>query len=473
MRAHADEARASSDAAGQVAFRAVMESAGQLKPEDDRPPAPPADVHANVEQPQSYTKMMAALLDQVNKALDERPELDKSNSALGAARYDAMVEEIEGHQRKVADLQAQLVAKLGELEHDEARKITSEGIHTGFDSSFVNKAQPEEKKTSSSGSSSSTAKNSAGKPELLNPNYDQAAAAEVASSSASQSKTSPDDDYDVDPSDLSDLGRKFASFAPSNHFDSRGLLMAHPEIMTERNEEAILVMAFEAALEGHDDAARQYVHQAKLLEYCRSLGRDGVTMFFKRIETRNHKAQELFYSDVQETYGKIHARVREIRAQQTASTSGVEGGVEQIQLHAVEPGTVINIHIPPPVPELKRLAMETMDSYETAATYRSKTIAGAIASGKSEAEATAEAPTVPDFDPQEFDEAKRCREIFESFSPEMRKALESGSLDKVNEVLGRMPVDEAETLVGQFGDVSFSSSSFSSFPTLILPLRTC
>ena len=36
----------------------------------------------------------------------------------------------------------------------------------------------------------------------------------------------------------------------------------------------------------------------------------------------------------------------------------------------------------------------------------------------------------------------------------MKKALESGSLDKVNEVLGKMKVEEAEDLVGLFGEVS-------------------
>jgi cell division cycle protein 37 len=36
----------------------------------------------------------------------------------------------------------------------------------------------------------------------------------------------------------------------------------------------------------------------------------------------------------------------------------------------------------------------------------------------------------------------------------MKKALETGSLDEVNKVLGRMKVEEAEELVGLFGEVS-------------------
>ena len=38
-------------------------------------------------------------------------------------------------------------------------------------------------------------------------------------------------------------------------------------------------------------------------------------------------------------------------------------------------------------------------------------------------------------------------DIFQSFTPEMRKALESQSLDEVNKVLGEMKVEDAEELV--------------------------
>jgi len=78
-------------------------------------------------------------------------------------------------------------------------------------------------------------------------------------------------------------------------------------------------------------------------------------------------------------------------------------GVEQIQLHAVDPNTTINISIPP---------------------------------------ANSEDP-----------EQKKAREAFESFPPGLRRALESGSLDEVNKVLGMMSVEEAEEIVGQLGEV--------------------
>ena len=101
-----------------------------------------------------------------------------------------------------------------------------------------------------------------------------------------------------------------------------------------------------------------------------------------------------------ETYNSIKRRTAEI-LKQRAENSGSEG-VEQIQLHAVEPGTEIHINVPQP---------NSTDPVEQAS-----------------------------------------RAVFESFPPGLQRALESGSLDRVNEVLGKMSIGEAEEVVGQLGE---------------------
>ncbi|KAF5233491.1 hypothetical protein FANTH_12540 [Fusarium anthophilum] len=372
LRAHASEAVTRNPA--EVAFQAVMESAGD--PKDDKPPSPPEGVHAQEKEQPSYTKMMATLLDQVNKALDEKkPE----------NRYEAMISEIQSHEDKVMDLQKQLVSKLEELQKEEGRKITSEGIHTGFDSSHVAKSKPEEKKDST-------------QVELLNPSF-----AETSSSSASGNQdVKVDDDSDIESSPA---GKKFGTIKANDYAASLQFLSQNPQLLVERETDGLLVQAFDAALENKDELSRQLVHQALLLQYCRALGKDGVGLFFKRITTKGHQAQDVFYKDVQDTYMKIRTRSREILAERAKEGQGE--GVEQIQLHAVEPGTVINIKVP---------------------------------SADSE-------------DPEE----QEARKIFESFKPEMRKALETGNLDEVNKVLGEMKIDEAEELVGLFGEANILS----------------
>ncbi|KAI0097611.1 hypothetical protein GGR51DRAFT_540512 [Nemania sp. FL0031] len=373
LKANAAEAEAN---LAEVAFRAVMESAGS--PEEDTPPPRPEGVHANVEQPPTYSKMMATMLDQVNTTLNEKsPE----------NRYVAMMEEMEDHLKKVKDLQNQLLAKLAELEQEEGRKITSESIHTGFDSSYVAKSTP-----------STSEQKSDSKVELLNPNF--------SASKSDEAKAAPAADEDDDAEiEASADGRKFAKIKASEYRESHDFLTSHPNILSEKETDGILVMAFDAQLDNKDDLARNYIHQALLLQYCRSLGRDGVALFFKRINTKGHKAQEVFFKDVYDTYLRIKGRAAEINAQRAAGDGS--GDVEQIQLHAVEPGTEIKIQIPP-------------------------------TNSEDEAE-------------------KHGREIFESFAPDMRKALETGSLDKVNEVLGKMKVAEAEELVGLLGEAGILS----------------
>ncbi|KAH6636302.1 Cdc37 N terminal kinase binding-domain-containing protein [Chaetomium tenue] len=383
LKAHASDAKSGNP--GEVAFRAVMESAAGLDPKDDQPPPRPESVHNAEEQLPSYTKMMATLLDQVNKALDEKKVSQEE-------RYDGMVAEIGEHLQKVTDLQGELITKLAELEKEESSKITSEGIHTGFNSSHVNK--------STSSASGSGAKDSS-KVELLNPNFTNTNSLPAASTST----TTADDDEEIT---ASPLAHKFALIKSTQYRESLAFLSEHPEILTEKETDGLLILAFDAQLENRSDYARNCVHQALLLQYCRSLGRDGVALFFKRIATPGHQAQEVFHKDVQDTYARIRTRTREIVLQRAKDEAeGKDEGVEQIQLHAVEPGTVINIKIP-------------------------------------DAEAADE-------------ESKRGREIFEGFTADMKRALETGKLEEVNKVLGEMKVEEAEDVVGKLGDAGILS----------------
>jgi cell division cycle protein 37 len=102
---------------------------------------------------------------------------------------------------------------------------------------------------------------------------------------------------------------------------------------------------------------------------------------------------------VNETYNKIKTRAAELAKDRSPEND--PAGVEQIQLHAVDPNTQINIVIPP------------ADS------------------------------TVP--------EEIEARKIFDSFPPGLQRALQTESLDEVNKVLGKMSVEEAEIIVDKLG----------------------
>lgn len=371
----------------ELIFQAIMESVGGMG--NDAPPPPPPGVHSQEKAPPPYSKMMAALVDQVKAKVDE----DKPEN-----RYEAYVKEVKVHRDKVDDLQKQLLVELENLEQEEGRKITSEGIHTGFDSSYVNKSA--DKKTTTKSEKVQAV-------EVLNPhalaghNKDKE---QSSGADADVDEPLPGDENEEEEAEATELGKKFSLIKQGDYRSCLQFISQNPQVVAERETDGLLVLAFQACIGGRDDFARQCVHNGLLLQYCRALGRDGVGMFFKRITTPGHQAQKVFFDDVNTTFARIRSRAKEIEKQRLQEEAEGAGGVEQIQLHAVDPGTAINITIPPETSE----------------------------------------------DPEQI----KARELFNSFPPGLQRALESGSLDEVNKVLGKMSVEEAEEVVGQLGEVS-------------------
>ncbi|KAL4909149.1 hypothetical protein BDW74DRAFT_146078 [Aspergillus multicolor] len=361
----------SSSSPEEVIFSTLMELASN--PADDQPPSPPEGVHNQEKEQPKYSQMMSALVDQVKKEVEEsKPE----------NIFQAYVKGVQGHKDKVQELQKELFTKLAELEKEEGSKITSESIHTGFDTSHVSKAKAA---SSTKGKTSSV--------ELLNPNATPGPSEHDAN----------DDDGDVEDPDsiqASPLAKKFAKIDRNDYRALHQYISDNPSIVAEKETDGLLVEAFNSQMDGKEEYARQCVHQGLLLQYCRSLGPDGISLFFKRITTREHQAGTLFRNDVNETYNKIKTRAAELAKDSSASNDPAR--VEQIQLHAVDPNTKITINIP-----------------------------------RSQSD-----------EPIEIE----ARKIFESFSKDLQKALASESLDEVNKVLGKMSVPEAEDVVEKLGE---------------------
>lgn len=158
-------------------------------------------------------------------------------------------------------------------------------------------------------------------------------------------------------------------------------------------------------MDGDTAYAKQCVHHSILLQFCRTLGPNGASVFFNRIAQPGHQSRTVFLDDVNDTYAKVCAGAERL-ARQRADAAPEER--EQIQLQAVDPNTTINISIPPPVP------------------------AGA--------------------DGDADERAVSARRMFESFPPALRAALESGRLDRINAVLGKMSVSEGEDVVSKLSE---------------------
>lgn len=260
-------------------YQALISSAGD--PDDDEPPKPSAGVHVNEEQPR-YSQMMGHLVDQVKKEADEaNPE----------NWFKAFVKGVEGHRRKVHGLQKGLNEKLSELEREESRKITSDSIHDGFNTSAVNKSTPKEKEKATS---SIRGKAQSKVVEVLNPaalKKDDLLRQEEAQSSGADADVEDGSgalDEDVERIEPTAAGREFGKIKMGDYTSCLRLISENKEVLAERNTDGLLIMAFHAEEKGNSALAKQYVHQALLLQYCRQLGPDGVRLFFKRFVCPYH-----------------------------------------------------------------------------------------------------------------------------------------------------------------------------------------
>ena len=72
--------------------------------------------------------MTAAVVDMVKKRLDEKKPED---------RFGAFVQGIKDEKTTIQGMQKKLMTELTSLEKEEKKHITSDDIHTGFDSSRV------------------------------------------------------------------------------------------------------------------------------------------------------------------------------------------------------------------------------------------------------------------------------------------------------------------------------------------------
>jgi len=127
----------------------------------------------------------------------------------------------------------------------------------------------------------------------------------------------------------------------------------------------------------------------------------------------DQRAEPVFVDDVEKTTAHLVSRVAASQAEEAEN----RGGTEQIQLVPENTDQTISFNVPDgPPPE--NLVLEG-----------------------------------PGTEGMNIEEVRRVLQmrwdLFEGFSEEMREALRSGTLDRVNKVLGAMPVDEAEQLVSQ------------------------
>ncbi|GAA5909717.1 hypothetical protein JCM6882_008472 [Rhodosporidiobolus microsporus] len=378
---------------------------------------------AGEEQP-SEDHMIINLLMQVVAGVQKKEE--EAGKGPVADRTDALVKELEWHRQRLVDRQEEIKKETVEIEKEQAKYITSDDLKMGWDSKTIVSSTPtaQPKTATPALSSSKPARKTETVIETLNSPGVQAAEAKVA---AEASEGDSSDEADVPP--LTPSALAFSRIPPLDWSTTRQAISSDPSLLTEETGDALMVEAFSQGMKGTkegDRRARECIEKALVGQYCRSLGRDGVMLFFQRMTNQNPAALKVFMEDVAKTSDRVIDRARVVASERAskAADSAAEG-IEQIQLVASDPSTVISFEVPDgPPPEQLEITGEGADELDPV--------------------------LVREFLQKRWD-------IFESFPKNLKKALEEKSLEKVNKVLGKMAVEEAEEVVEKLQEAGILS----------------
>lgn len=211
-------------------------------------------------------------------------------------------------------------------------------------------------------------------------------------------------EQDLKAAQPSQLASQFAHIHPSHYRFSYEFIKAHPTIIHASEVDGLMACAFNIARFLDDDKRVQgYVHQASVLQYCLELGTNGAEIFFRAMNRPKSKAHVGFQREV---FDKL-MRLLELADISREYLEGINMRVT-VKIH-MEPNTTFIV-------------------------------------------------SEPQLDSGDEDEQER-RSIFEEFSDDMKAAIQSGSLDNINEVLSAMPVDEAEVVRTLIFEVSLFADS--------------
>lgn len=382
--------------------------------------------------------ILLSLLLQIN----EEPDVKKAHET--EKLDEALTSSMNSHLERIQQRQGQITHELKEMEEEDAQKITSDSLRDGWNSGHVSKEKPlslpqtsktpkattQHIETLNAGAlpkaAAPSAEDNSDDEELPNVTPIMKTFASLPSSIASlplSTESLPTDFLASKQLDLSAFEKMFQYIGSHKE-------LLHPEYGTT---DALLLQAFESQMAGQKPLARMCTEKALLVQYCLKLGRDGVSLFFQRLVLSTYpsmmntdgKAAIVFLNDVLSTYTRIAQRAKVLREQQQENKEGVE----QIQLMAQDPGTVISFDIPEgPPPDEIRLEGEGVKHLDVN---------------------------------QVREWLQRRWDIYMGFDEDFRQALASKSLDNVNEVLGRMPISKAETIVQDLdraGILNFSST---------------
>ncbi|KDN41750.1 hypothetical protein RSAG8_07281, partial [Rhizoctonia solani AG-8 WAC10335] len=401
---------------GKARFSAITEQL-KVNPSPDKPPG-------NAPNQPTYDMMLHELMLQVWNGVKESggtPEDPNLTDKLVAGLRDALERQYQDDLQNEKDLEAEI--------KERNKHITSDDLRDGFDSTKVShKPSPD---PTVMAKPLVPKKEKAETIEVLNP---KGKGKEVETKPPAAAADDEEDD-DMEPlPELTPLQAKFALLPLGDFEQAFHFIQDNHEIFAPGATDAFLLAGFRAQMKGDLKYAKQCVNRSLMLQYCEKLGRDGVSLFFKRMLSDNPLAADgkrlapnampraVFEKDVNDTYEMICTRAE--KAKEEDAKAGA--GRETIQLVCENPDTDVQFNVPDGPPP------ETI---------------------------TIEGEGTEHLDPVQVRQALMSRwEMFQAFSPEMRRALQNHSLNEVNAELEKMELEDAEEMVRLLEPCEYSLS---------------
>ncbi|KAJ1982101.1 hsp90 co-chaperone Cdc37 [Dimargaris verticillata] len=305
---------------------------------------------------------------------------------------------LDSHRKKLTVDIDMDTKKLDELEREKRHKVSVDELcRPGFDKTNVNKvakAPAIVRQDDLSAESSSTAKPTTTKTvqsiEVLNADTLEANETEA---KAVVKRPEP-------PEPVLTVEQIVDEFSDAKDMDATlKYISKYPNIVDESISDEILVKAFELGMINESAAAYKCVHQALILQYCARLGNNGVSIFVMRYKS-DPRAKAMFEAEVKAMHQRIMERSKVLREERKANPKAED--IECIQLQTDDPEAPIEINVP---------SDELLNSDQL-----------------SEADV-------------------KVKELYLSLPEYFRKALQVGTLDKVNEAFAQMPGAEAEKVL--------------------------
>ena len=356
----------------------------------------------------TYNEMIEDLFTDIKGKL-ETASLDPNDGKL-------VREQVANHTKKIEDVLSTQRDKLQTLYKERELHISSEDMHTGWDRSFLNKdsdvKKPEQPKAQTVSEGSTTGSASAASSTSTTTKATTTSTSTSSSTPVTKSVSQKHNELSSCTESDEEALAKYSEIPYENLVQIRDFLKTHTNIITQANKDSLLMSAFDSEFDDDHAKTKRIVGVSILLQYVLDV------LNFKKIEQKpqiqqvvqqlfdkmmgsgQQQVMSSFQQELASTFDHIQTRCKVLRQEQLES--GELEGTEKIQLKSLDDDTTLVVNL-------------------------------------------------PDSESSDPTEQKRV-ELFKSLPERMQQALQTGTLDEVNNVFHGMPIEEAEHILEIFDE---------------------